>query len=109
MLKSGAPYGRVERLPARRVQASTKPPAGAREGEVCERRKSDLIGSQREQQVGDAVARGQVGIRDLHAVAVDATAARAHQHRASLTDDPGTELRALNDQSGSPLKLARVV
>jgi hypothetical protein len=109
MLNSGAPCGGVERLARRRVQPAAKPPAGTREGEVCDRRKPDLIGSERQQEMRDSIRSRQIGIGDFDAVAVDATAAGPDQHGAGLSHNPGPEPRPLEHQPRAPLKLAGVV
>jgi hypothetical protein len=109
LLKSGAPRGGVERFARRRGQAAAKSPGRAAKGEVCDRRKPDLVGPQGKQEVSDAIRRGQVGIRDPDAVTVDATTTRAHEHGSRLTDDPRAQPGPLDDQPGSALELPRIV
>ena len=66
--------------------------------------------AQREQQVRDAVGgRQRRGPSTLHAPAVHAPAARAHEQRARLPHEPDAERAALEHEPGARVQLARLV
>ena len=90
-------------------QPAPHAPPRAAEGEVGDGREAVLVGAQREQQVGDPVGRRQRAVLDVHAPAVHAAAARAHEQRAGLADQPDAERAALEHQAGAGVQLARLV
>ena len=96
-------------------QAPAQAPGRTGEREVGDRGEAWLVAAQRQQQVGDAVARGQV-VRgrparvDLHAVAVrPLAAATMQQDRPLLPHDPCTEAAGLEHEPGAGVQIARVV
>ena len=96
--------------PLRRVQAPAHPPRRAAEGEVGHGGEALLVGAQREQQVGDAVARRQRGVGHAHAPAVHAPAAAADEQRAGLARRARRPSRPRSSTSPvARVQLARVV
>ena len=83
---AAAPASSAGRMAARQPPAHA--PARAAEGEVGHGGEALLVGAQREQQVGDAVAAGQRRVVDADAVAEHAPPARPDEQRARLPDEP---------------------
>src|SRR5215213_4515697 len=78
--------------------AAPDPPGRTREHVVGDGREALLVDSQREQQVGDAVGRGQVRLGGGDAEGVDGAAAVGQEQRARLADQPGPQLARLDGQ-----------
>ena len=93
------------REPASQPPAQAPPRPGERE--VRDGREPRLVGAQRQQQVRDPVARGQRAIGRLHAIAVDAPAARSDEDRAGLAEQPGPEPTTLEHEPAAAVQLPR--
>jgi len=97
----------VQRRPHGTLQAPAKPPGGSGKGAVGHGGKAGLVTAQGKQEVGDAIARGQLGVGHAHAVAVHQAPARSYEQRPGLAHQPDAELAALEHQTGGRVALPR--
>ena len=88
---------RVLRIP---TKPAAQPPARAAEGKVRHRREARLMLAQRQQQMRNAIARGQALVGHLHAITVHSPRAGADEHSARFPEDPYAQPAALDYQPG---------